>query len=154
MPEFPLHQIEIDEHGKPKLRDGKFYFSISHSWPFIAVVIDTEKETGIDIQTWHPRVADIQHKYLSAEEQEMVGADPKMITLAWCAKESAYKWYGQKGVEFIEELPILNFTQGLECNINIYFLRNKVPQMIFIESIINIDFACTYIANVQDWVIY
>ena len=151
---LPLHLITKDEHGKPQLPDGEGFFSISHSYPYVAAVVDEENEAGIDIQTWHPAIEQIQHKYLSADEQEMVGIDPKMIPLAWCAKESAYKWHGKKGVEFIEELPILNFKDVPDYNINIYIKLNPIPQMIFLESIIHTDFACCYIQHLQNWVIY
>ena len=82
----------------------------------------------------------------------MLVHDIQYFTLAWCAKESAYKWHGKDGVEFIEELPIVYFSRNLD--INIYFQLNKMPQMIFIKSFMTDDFACTYVDNVQDWAIY
>ena len=153
-PGFPLHLIQNDEHGKPRLTDGSCYFSISHSWPYVAVVLDTDKEAGIDLQTWHQRIEQIQHKFLGDDEQEMIGPEPELLTLAWCAKEAAYKWHGKKGVEFIEELPIVDFQKWGDKNMNIYFKLSKVPQMVFLESLITADFACSYIVHAQDWVIY
>src|ERR1035437_1747349 len=50
--EFPLHTIQKDEHDKPRIDNNHFFFSISHSWPYIAVVVDPLSEAGIDIQTW------------------------------------------------------------------------------------------------------
>ena len=150
--EFPLASIRKDEHDKPRLPDNEFFFSISHSWPYIAVVVDPVNEAGIDIQTWHPKIERIRHKYLSGDEQEMLLHDPKYFTLAWCAKEAAYKWHGRRGIEFIEQLPILYFSRDLDMNI--YFKVKKMPQMIFMKSFINIDFACSYVENVQDWEIY
>ena len=150
--DFPLKEILIDEHDKPYLDGNEWYFSISHSWPYIAAVIDPIEETGIDIQTWNGKIERIKHKFLSEEEQEMLLHDQKYFTLAWCAKECAYKWHGKSGIAFIEELPIAWFGRNLD--INIYFKLNKVPQMIFTKSFITDDFACTYIENVQDWAIY
>lgn len=150
--DFPILDIVKDAHGKPYLERNEWYFSISHSWPYIAVVIDPVYETGIDIQTWNDKIERIKHKYLSEEEQEMLLHDPKYFTLAWCAKECAYKWHGKEGLEFIEELPIAWFSANLD--INIYFQLNKMPQMIFLKSFMNDDFACCYVDNVQDWAIY
>src|SRR4051812_28422574 len=48
--EFPLHEIKKDEHEKPRVADDAHYFSISHSRPYIAVVVDPVSEAGIDIQ--------------------------------------------------------------------------------------------------------
>ena len=149
-PDFPIHLIAKDEQEKPRIPGDAFHFSISHSWPWVAVVIDRAKPAGIDIQTWHPRITDIQHKYLSAEEQLLVGDDDKRITLAWCAKESAYKWNGIRGVEFIEELPIQLFTHTENPYIEIYFNSNKIEQLIVIKSILLTEFACCYIDRVDN----
>src|SRR5271156_3599313 len=93
--DFPIHGIKKDIHDKPRIDNDEFRFSISHSWPYIAAVINPFAEAGIDIQTWNPRIQDIQHKFLSADEQEMFQNDTKLLTLAWCAKEAAYKWNGK-----------------------------------------------------------
>ena len=150
--DFPLHDIAPDEHEKPRLPDNEWFFSISHSFPYIAVIIDPVLEAGIDIQTPHPRIENIKHKFLSEEEQDMLKQDARLLTLAWCAKEAAYKWNGRRAVEFIEELPIA-FFQDNE-NLMIYSKLKKRPQMIFIESILNTDFICSYVAKAQDWEIY
>ena len=103
--DFPLVHIRKDEHDKPRLPQGHLYFSISHSWPYIAAVIDPRQEAGIDIQTWHPRISLMKHKFLSAMEQAMFPEDRLMVT-AWSAKEAVYKWHGRRGIEFIEQIPI------------------------------------------------
>src|ERR1044071_1284189 len=104
--DFPLLNIRPDEHDKPRIDDNQYYFSISHSWPYVAVVVSPYVECGIDIQTWHPKVEKIRHKFLSPGEQTMFGEDPRMITLAWSSKEAVYKWQGRRGVDFIEHLPV------------------------------------------------
>ena len=153
--EFPLHTILIDEHDKPRTEHNHYYFSISHSWPYIAAVVDTVNEAGIDIQTWHPNMERIQHKFLSADEQLMFKNDPRLLTIAWCAKEAVYKWNGKRGVDFIEHLPIENFHhKGDKGGIIIYFKLSKMPKMIYVENIINADFACAYMDRTQDWAIY
>src|SRR5579875_3382371 len=73
--DFPLHHITPDEHDKPRLHENRYYFSISHSWPYVAAVISEEQEAGIDIQTWHPRMEIIQHKFLSEDEQTLFNND-------------------------------------------------------------------------------
>ena len=153
--DFPLHNIMKDEHDKPRVDDNEYYFSISHSWPYIAAVIDPHEEAGIDIQTWRPGIGDVKHKFLSPEEQELFGNDTKLLTLAWSSKEAVYKWHGKKGVSFIKQLPIEHFNNVQDkYNIVIYSKLSKVPQMIFIENIINTDFVCSYVLRAQDWAIY
>jgi len=153
--DFPLQEISKDEHDKPRIENNAFFFSISHSWPYIAAVIDPYEEAGIDIQTWHPRIEHIQNKFLSAEEQELFQNDPKLLTLAWSAKEAVYKWNGKRGVDFIEHLPIEVFNnRAPDYNMTIYFKSKVMPRMVFIENIINTDFTCSYVVSAQDWAIY
>ena len=153
--DFPIHGIAKDKHDKPRLENDAFFFSISHSWPYIAAVVDPYSEAGIDIQTWHPKIEQIQHKFLSAEEQILFENDPKLITLAWSAKEAVYKWNGKRGVDFIEHMPVEVFHKNApNKNMTIYFKSKNVPKMVSLENIINTDFTCSYVTNAQDWAIY
>ncbi len=110
-PTFPLAEIIADSQDKPRIPHNHFFFSISHSFPFIAAVVSETNECGIDIQVWHKRMLDLQHKFLSVDEQSIFKNDSKLITLAWCAKEAAYKRNGKRGVDFIKQLPIKQFEE-------------------------------------------
>jgi 4'-phosphopantetheinyl transferase len=153
--DFPLHQISKDVHDKPRIDNNYYFFSISHSWPYVAAVIDPHTEAGIDIQAWHPTILSIQHKFLTEEEQQLFQNDPKLVTMAWCAKEAVYKWNGRRGVDFKEHLPISFFSKNRDnYEITIYLKLSEMPKMIFTENIINTDFACSYVILSQDWAIY
>lgn len=146
--DFPLHHIARDAHDKPRLANNEYYFSISHSWPYVAAVVDDSREAGIDIQTWHPRIQQIQHKFLSDKEQQIFQNDSRLIILAWCAKEAAYKWNGRRGVDFIEHLPIVKFDNkpdeiNIDINLNVPDLHKKL----FISNVLSDDFACSYISG-------
>jgi phosphopantetheinyl transferase len=153
--DFPLWNIGKDEHDKPRIDNNRFFFSISHSWPYVAAVIDPYNETGIDIQTWHKDIKRIQYKFLSPAEQEMFRHEDKLITMAWCTKEAAYKWNGKRGTDFIEHLPIEYFSKkGENYEMTIYFKLFEIPQLIMLESILDKDFACSYVISSQNWIIY
>lgn len=110
--DFPLHAIIPDEHDKPQVPESEFHFSISHSFPYVACVLSTKAAVGVDIQCWHKSILALQHKFLAAGEQEYCNNDQKKITLAWSAKEAAYKYQGRRGVDFIGHLPIINWQQN------------------------------------------
>lgn len=105
-PGLELNKIEISHLGKPFLPGKELHFSISHSFPFIGVAIDAEKEIGIDVQTLQEKILRLQHKFLSQEEQMICGNRTDKITLAWAAKEAAFKRYGLGAVDFIKHMPI------------------------------------------------
>jgi phosphopantetheinyl transferase len=102
--DFPLHHIAADIHDKPRLPGNQYFFSISHSFPYVAAVISDAEECGIDIQTWPKRIENIAHMFLGPDE--LLAREPKTLTLAWSAKEAAYKWHGRRGADFIRDLPI------------------------------------------------
>ena len=146
--DFPLLNIRPDEHDKPRIDNNQYYFSISHSYPYVAAVVSPLVECGIDIQIWHERMEKLQHKFLSAEEQKLFKNDTRQITLAWCAKEAAYKWQGRRGVEFAEHLVISNFEQKQEnfhISINLQLTQPRLT--ILCESLVSIDFSCAVVVN-------
>ncbi|RYD55558.1 MAG: 4'-phosphopantetheinyl transferase superfamily protein [Sphingobacteriales bacterium] len=146
--DFPILTIAPDEHDKPRIGNNDYYFSISHSWPYVAAVVSPYVEAGIDIQCWHPRIEKIQHKFLSAEEQLLFRNDVRLITLAWSMKEAAYKWQGRRGVEFIEHMPV----QHLNVNDNTYTAAIKMELLqnegnLSVEGIVEPDFSCAYVIH-------
>jgi phosphopantetheinyl transferase len=149
--DFPLHLIVRDEHNKPRLDNNSFYFSVSHSWPYIAAIIDTQKDTGIDIQVWNPRITDIQFKFLSDTERAFCKDDYKLFTIAWCAKEAGYKWYGKKGViSFKNHLPIDVFQQTADNNydLNINFQLTQVPVNMSLHGVVADEYGCVWLERV------
>jgi phosphopantetheinyl transferase len=146
--DFPLLNIYKDEHDKPRIDNNDYYFSISHSWPYVAAVVSPYVECGIDIQCWHPRMEALQHKFLSVTEQEIFANDPKLITLAWSAKEAAYKWQGRRGVEFTDHLPIDKYSENeYRHDFDIYLQLTQPKMHIKLQGIVKQDFACAYVVH-------
>lgn len=146
--DFPLLNIHADEHDKPRIDDNQYFFSISHSWPYVAAVVSPYVECGIDIQCWHPRMEALQHKYLSPAEQLLFNNDPKLLTMAWSAKEAAYKWQGRRGVEFADHMIIQNLHKtDQEYNINIFMHLTEPRMQITTQGIVKQHFACAFVVH-------
>lgn len=152
LPELDLQQIQKDAHDKPRMPGDSVYFSISHSYPYVAAIIDERKNAGIDIQVWKPSIDKIKHKYLSDEEQQILGHEDQHHLLAWCAKEATYKQAGLRGIDFKAHMEIADFNKP--SSIVVYSTINKVPQMVYTEGIISSDFALSFVSSQQDWAIY
>jgi len=146
--DFPLLHIYADAEDKPRIPADQYYFSISHSYPYIAAMVSDIHECGIDIQCWHPRMEALQHKFLSREEQLYFRNDTRLITLGWSIKEAAYKWLGRRGIEFIEQLQILSFDK--EGNQYQVLLNAIVPESTRQQSItgyIEEEFSLAFTVN-------
>ncbi len=138
-----MHAISPDEHDKPQVPD--LYFSISHSYPYVACIISTKSSVGIDIQCWHKNILALQHKFLAPAEQQYCGDDAQKITLAWSSKEAAYKYQGRRGVDFIEHLPIQSWEQQgslFKITINLQLLQPHV--LLSTNAFIFPDFALAF----------
>lgn len=151
-PDFDIKQIHKDKYDKPRLPNDEVYFSISHSFPYVAAIIDHRKNAGIDIQVWKPSIDKIRHKYLSDEEQQILGREDQHHLLAWCAKEATYKQAGLRGIDFKGHMEIADFHKP--SSIVVYSKINRIPQMVYTEGMLTADFALSYVSSQQDWAIY
>lgn len=89
-----------DKHGKPHLEESELEISISHSHGQAAAII-SPKLVGIDIQKRVPKIKSIAHKFVSDLEQGFTSMDNiNQLHVTWGAKESLYKAYGRKELDF------------------------------------------------------
>lgn len=106
----PFNGIVKDEHGKPFLRDSSFHLSQSHSYPYVAVIISSEKNVGIDIEQPRATLIKVAHRVFNDVELATSGNNLIKLCLHWCAKETLIKLYGKKDLALKEELFIPPFN--------------------------------------------
>ncbi|MEO8822742.1 MAG: 4'-phosphopantetheinyl transferase superfamily protein [Ginsengibacter sp.] len=115
-PGFPFELIAIAESRKPLLSNGKLHFSISHCADFAAAIISKDKSVGIDVELITPKIESIKNKFLSQMEIDLISKKSdefkfmnyELLTLCWSTKESIFKWYGKKQVDFKKNMIIDN----------------------------------------------
>lgn len=104
-------RIDYDKKGKPFLLDDSKHISISHSYDKLVIIINEQEATGIDIEIIRDKVLNIKHKFLSVIELEDANDDVEKLLIYWAAKETLYKIYGLKEIDFIEHLFVKSFTK-------------------------------------------
>ncbi len=102
--------IAKNEHGKPHLAGCSFKLSLSHSFPFVAAIVDEVNEVGIDLEQPKEKLIRVGHRVLSAHELDDAGSDLKKHCIYWCAKEALIKLHGRKDLILAENLRIDPFT--------------------------------------------
>lgn len=125
-----LFDRKIDFDGKPKFVDYKMFFSISHEDDLVAVIIDDERECGIDLtrRNVNTKIAD---KILSKAEKlqyEAVKEEDKeeYIARKWAMKEA----YGKKtGLGLCDQV----YRTTVEMPIKRVTFRDKVYYLCFTE---------------------
>lgn len=104
-------QLAKDAFSKPFFPENQHLAcSLSHSKGTVgALIVQDQQAIGCDIQVLTPKMTRIAHKFLNASEQAFVESQSGSITLAllhlyWTAKESLYKAYGLKELDFRKNL--------------------------------------------------
>lgn len=103
--------ISKSELGKPYRKNCNKHISISHSKTFVAVIISDYK-VGIDIQVEEEKITRIAHKFINKGENARIPKKKKedYYHVFWGAKESMYKAYGLKELEFLEHMHLYPFV--------------------------------------------
>jgi len=128
-PDFPYQLIQIADTRKPFLRGERYHFSISHCGDYAAAIVSKEDRVGIDIEIPDKKIIRIRDKFLSHDEKAKwsVGGsdpDPRTITLLWSCKEAVFKWYGDGGVDFSEQIQLKQQDNGNEI-VDCFFAKNQ-----------------------------
>lgn len=111
--DFPVHRIEVSPAGKPFLPCGTYDFSLTHAAHYAASIVSSSQRVGIDAEIASPRIFKVQHKFMHADELELLHTmhamlpQQTLLTLCWSVKEALFKWYGLGQVNFQEHLRIL-----------------------------------------------
>jgi phosphopantetheinyl transferase len=100
-----------DEFGKPYPRNSTYQLSLSHSYPYVAALMDAKGPVGIDLEQPKEKLLRIAPRVL--HPSELIDAGDNLIKhcIYWCAKESLVKVHGKKDLTFAENLLISPFSQ-------------------------------------------
>jgi 4'-phosphopantetheinyl transferase len=101
-----------DAYNKPFLQDSKHHLSISHTTSHVAAAIHMHQPIGIDLERISDKLHIIKHKFLTDSERKNANDELEKLCIYWSAKESLYKLYGKRGVEFQNELLVAPFELG------------------------------------------
>jgi 4'-phosphopantetheinyl transferase len=109
-----LVEIKKDNYNKPSMliNGEKYHLSVTHSSNYAAVMFSKFKNVALDLEKVDERIGRVAHKFINSAEEEMLQQTSNLIhdqTLIWSAKETLYKFYGQKELDFKKHMTI--FTQ-------------------------------------------
>ncbi len=136
--------IVKDEHGKPSLINSKCEISLSHSYPYVAAIIDKTQDVGIDIEQPKEKLNKIAHRFLAKSELEFIKNDTIMLCKAWCAKETLYKIYGKRGLIFSENLLLETYDHAPTGTITGNIIVNGSTKKHNLEFRVTEDYVLTY----------
>ncbi len=99
-----------DEYGKPHLEGSAWQISISHS-DSMAAAIAAPRLVGVDIQHLVEKIYRLAPRFMRPEETSSLQAAHRLehIHVYWGAKESLYKAYGRRKLDFLENMIVTPF---------------------------------------------
>jgi 4'-phosphopantetheinyl transferase len=107
-----FHGLTKDEFGKPFLKNSDLQISLTHSYPYVAAVINRGGSVGIDLEQPKQKLLKIAARVLSDSELKDAGSDLVKHCIYWCAKETLVKIHGKKDLVFSENLRINPFSRA------------------------------------------
>lgn len=99
--------IEYNEVGAPQVDSEGRQISVAHCDERVAVAIADER-VGVDIERIDRDFSRVAERIMSQQERSLTTEDC-WAGMVWCAKEAMYKYYGNKGVDLLHDLQILEF---------------------------------------------
>lgn len=105
------HPCLKDDFGKPYLQYFERFISLSHSSEYTAALI-ADRVCGIDVQVIVPKISRIVSKFIRDDEFAFIpdtSNDILYYHAVWGAKESMYKAYGKRGLDFKKDMRVLDF---------------------------------------------
>ncbi|WP_310991437.1 4'-phosphopantetheinyl transferase superfamily protein [Aequorivita marina] len=139
------HDLYYDANGKPHLVDDK-YISITHSFNFSGIII-SDSEVGIDIEKQRNKIHRIAHKFTPIEEYRTIANEDAMmrkLTVVWCAKESLYKSFAEKGVSFLENIYVDEFSIDGDTKTTASVNHNESKENYDVDFLEFEGFTCAY----------
>lgn len=139
-------QIAYYPSGKPYLSDGSHFISISHTRGYVAVILSSMSEVGIDIEQYGERVHKVAHKYMRPDEVPTLykGDDTWSLLLHWSAKEVMFKCMDTSEVDFREHLHIFPFDVSQRGDFRAQEYRTNSQNPFLIYYLIGADFVMTW----------
>jgi phosphopantetheinyl transferase len=139
-----FYGITKDQFGKPFLKKSDFQLSLSHSFPYAAVLLDRNSPVGIDLEQPKPKLINIASRIHHADELHDLGTDLVKHCIYWCAKESMVKRYGKKDLIFAENMFIEPFERKDAGNITGKFIIGNRESIIPLHYIVYPSFVVVF----------
>ncbi len=136
--------IYKDEFGKPFPIGCDYQLSLTHSYPYVAVLLDRHKAAGIDLEQPKPKLLKIAPRVLGVDELADAGTDMVKHCIYWSAKEALVKIYGKKDLIFAENLRIDPFLRQREGDILGRIIVLQEETTVPLHYIVSSDFVLVY----------
>lgn len=136
--------ITKNEHGKPFPKGYDYHMSLSHSFPYVATLIDKSGPVGIDLEQPKDKLLRVAHRIFHPIELKDAGSDLTKHCVYWCAKEALIKLHGEKNLFFSQNLLIDPFNLKDEGDLRGRIVINETERVIPLHYIVFPNFVMVF----------
>jgi 4'-phosphopantetheinyl transferase EntD len=104
--------IQKTAANKPFVAGTNYELSFAHCPDYVAVYWHPHQPVGVDIERLDRQVARLANKFLTEEEKNLFPLPEQMLE-AWCYKETLYKVYSHKQLDFKSHLRLTMDQEGI-----------------------------------------
>ncbi len=111
-----IQGLQFTEKGKPYCQ-GFRGISLSHTLERVCLLTSDFWDCGTDIEPVSEKAHRIGRKFILEEERKLVDALFKKnsgATLVWSFKESCYKLYGERGLDYLKDIRLVGVNEADE----------------------------------------
>lgn len=101
----PDVRIGYDANGAPQLLDLSLHLSVSHCAGLVAVAL-SDAPCAVDAESAGRDFSRVCSRYLTPSEASL-SSDPLWPAVAWCAKETLYKYARRRELDLCRDLRLL-----------------------------------------------
>ncbi|QSE97739.1 4'-phosphopantetheinyl transferase family protein [Fulvivirga lutea] len=141
---FQFNGLSKNENGKPILIGSSREISITHSYPYVAVIHDIQSDVGIDLEQPKDKLLKIAHKFLSEAELKGSYNDIVKLCILWSAKEAMYKIYSKRGLIFNEHMIVEPFDLSKSGTITGLIHMNEYKKKVKLHYRVTPDYVLVF----------
>jgi phosphopantetheinyl transferase len=146
----PNFNILKDDYGKPHLDMGSPDISLSHSGEYAVGILSDCGSCGVDIERYQDKILKIGPRFCSDRELAAIGKgdEVKSMYLIWSIKESLYKLYGRKSVNFKQHLHVGNYDPSKkEGEVECWIKKNGTSVRYSVSYILFNDYVLSWVVQ-------
>ncbi len=139
-------RIMYQESGRPFIEDYSYNISISHTCGYVAVILHSTSEVGVDIEHYSTRVNKVIARFIRMDESPSYykGDVTWSNLLHWSAKETAFKILDSENVDFLNHLFIQPFHTTEKGMFILKEFRTEKKESLNIHYEVYSDFVITW----------
>lgn len=143
--------LQKDSFGKPRVENSDINISISHTQHMVAAMSNDQYSIGVDVEEIKDKVIRIAPKFTTEKECSLMSKEheKELLITIWSAKESIYKMYSQKQLDFKDHILLEPFIYKGKGQFKAVLSKDDLYKELVVNYLSIEDHILTYVEDVH-----